>query len=121
MSELQDIHAGREVLYSLFYRVFIMTPESDLYTMLAELLSFMRQTAEGDEAAETAISKIEQFFIERERCAARKLNSSKAEFDLETQRRYTRLFCMTNSVRSCQSHYESENRLSRDEAYSQCL
>ena len=105
---LQDVHAGREVIYSLLYRSFIMTPDEDYYRMLESLLSNMFPTTKGAE-------QIEQFL--RERISA----TDKAEYDLETQREYTRLFCMTNSVRTCQSHYESDNKLSREAPYDECL
>jgi hypothetical protein len=44
-----------------------------------------------------------------------------AEFDLDSERQYTQIFCLTNSVRTAQSHYTGEDKLSRQEPYDECL
>ena len=108
--ELAVVHSGREVIYNLFYRTFIDSPGSDLYTMLEELLPGM-EALEGEEL-QSEVAKLRAFVSKRASLEGAEL----AEYDLDTLRFYTRIMCLTDSAPNTESYYTSPEKLAAAEA-----
>ncbi len=116
--ELLSAHNGREVMYNLFYRTFIMTPDDEYYRMLEDLVPDIMAMADGwgDKNASDAASALSDFISTRKKLPEEELK----EYDLDNMRHYTQLFCYSNSVRTAESHYLSREKLSRQEPFDAC-
>lgn len=118
-ADLKVFHSGREVIYNLLYTAFIENPGDKLYGMLDDLMEHLTTLARDsdEETLSKGVEGLSNFITVRKSLRAEEI----PEYDLDTERQYTQIFCLTNSVRTAQSHYTSEDKLSRQEPCDECL
>ncbi len=108
------VHSGREVMYNLFYRVFIDSPGKDLYGMLVDLMPMIDEFADG--AMRQGVIRLKDFTGELAVTAG-----NYEDMNLKMRCDYTRIMCLTDSVMSTESCYTSPDHLAMQEARDEVL
>ncbi len=112
---LKNIHSARGEFYSFFSRVFANVPDDDFYRMTAEMLEKIKllavDTANGD--IKSGTEDLEAFLKERGSLSGKELS----DFDVETARSYTFLFCLPKSIPADESIYTSSEHRERQASW----
>lgn len=108
------VHQGREVMYNLFYRAFIDSPDKDLYGMLADLMPMIEEFADSD--MRQGVIRLKDFTGELAVTAG-----NYEDMNLKMRCDYTRIMCLTDSVMSTESCYTSPDHLAMQEARDEVL
>lgn len=108
------VHSGREVMYNLFYRTFIDSPDEDLYGMLVDLMPMIEEFADG--GMRQGVLRLNDFTGE---LAGTPDNYE--DLHLKMRCDYTRIMCLTDSVMCTESCYTSPEHLAMQEARDEVL
>lgn len=102
-----EYNKGREVIYSVFSRIFLNIMDSNTYKMLEDIMPFLENYKEGSEnkllsqGAESIIKHIKAY----------QTSTNKEEFINDTAKQYTRLYCLGIGVEISESVYQSVEHL----------
>ena len=112
---LKNIHLARGEVYSFFARVFANVPDDEFYTMTSvmgeKLVALGEETGNGD--IKSGTTQLLGFLSERNSLSGKERN----DFDVETARGYTFLFCLPKSIPVDESHYTSDEHRERDKSW----
>jgi len=114
---LRSVHRARSEVYGFFEKFFRLLPDEEFYGMVEQNLPRLKEIGEGGENEDMreGVAKLEDFFTQK----AALDEKAQAEYLLEALRRYTSLFCLTDSVPATESSYTSPTGNSMDDAYSE--
>jgi len=114
---LKSVHKARSEIYGFLDRFFRLLPDEEFYGMVAQNLPRLKEISEGGENGDMreGVAQLEDFFTRK----AALDEKAQAEYLLEALRRYTSLFCLTDSVPATESYYTSPTGNSMEEAYSE--
>jgi TorA maturation chaperone TorD len=116
---LKSAHKARGEVYNFFDKFFRLLPDEEFYHMVEQNLPRLKEISEGceNEDMREGVAQLQGFFAQK----AALDEKEQAEYLLEALRRYTSLFCLTNSVPATESYYTSaggySGGYSMDEAY----
>lgn len=105
-----DVLEGREVVYSVLSKIFLDSPDKNMYDMVKNVFPLM-QNFISDDLSQNVFSQLNTF-IE---------SNFTDEYLLNWQRDYTSLFCLTSCVPVSESYYTSVERLVMQESREQVL
>ncbi len=106
-----EYNKGREVIYSVFSKLFLNVLDNSMYKMLEDMLPFLESYKDDTDNALLlkGATGVIDYIKEYEN------NKNKEELILETARQYTRLFCLGNGVDLSESVYLSPEHLSEED------
>lgn len=114
LATLQAVHSARGSFYTFCGRCFKLVPDKNFYALLEEMLPNLKGLASQsvDRDLIEGVSGLDAFLEARAGLAGAKLE----EFDLETLRKYTSTFCLSNSVVLDESFYTSPEHMLHQES-----
>jgi len=112
---LKSVHKARGEVYNFLDKFFRLLPNEEFYNMVEQNLPRLKEIGDGSENGDMreGVARLRDFFAEK----AALDEKDRAEYLLEALRRYTSLFCLTDSVPATESYYTSAGGHSMDEAY----
>jgi TorA maturation chaperone TorD len=112
---LKYVHKARGEVYNFFDKFFRLLPDEKFYGMVEQNLPRLKEISEGggNEDMREGVARLRDFFAQK----AGLDEKDRAEFLLEALRRYTSLFCLSDSVPATESYYTSAGGYSMDDAY----
>jgi len=115
MKTLKYVHKARGEVYTFFDKFFRMLPNEEFFYMVEQNIPYLKMISESDnnEDMSEGVAQLTDFFDRMVNLGEKE----RAEYLLEALRRYTALFCLTNSVPMTESYYTSPEGISMSEAY----
>lgn len=112
---LQNVHTARGEFYSFLSKLFCNVPDDNLYSLLMEMSPKLKTLAENTDNnnLKTGVQGIVDFLNKRNALSGKELS----DFDLDTSRHYTSMFCLTSSIPTDESVYTSVEHRPREESY----
>ena len=111
------VHKARGEVYTFFDKFFRLLPNEDFFHMVEQNIPYLKVISESDdnEDMREGAAQLADFFDRK----ANLDEKERAEYLLEALRRYTSLFCLTDSVPMTESYYVSPDGISMSEAYAE--
>ena len=115
---MKYVHKARGEVYTFFDKFFRMLPNEEFFHMVEQNIPYLRMISEsdennGNEDMREGVAQLTDFFNRK----AKLDEKERSEYLLEALRRYTALFCLTDSVPMTESYYTSSEGISMSEAY----
>lgn len=112
---LKNIHSARGEFYLFLSRMFGNSPSGESYRMLSEMSAGLQEFKDNTDNADIINGKdgIVAFLNKRGSLKGDEL----AEFDFETARHYTTMFCLTTSIPTDESIYTSPEHREKLDSY----
>lgn len=111
--ELKNVLLGRENFYGFLSRIFLEPPDKKIYEMIEQMLPSLETITENEEGRfKNSVTEIKKIMEKRQSKSGQDLKDD----DLETLRKYTRLFCLTDSTPVSESYYTSVDKLVMQES-----
>ena len=112
---LKYAHKARAEVFTFFDKFFRLLPDEEFFNMVERNLPYLKEISEGGENEDMreGLSQLEDFFIRKASLGEK----ARSQYCLEALRRYTTLFCLTDSVPMTESYYTSQTGHSMGGAY----
>ena len=113
METLKYAHKARGEVYAFFDKFFRLLPNEEFFHMVEQNMPYLKEISDGNEDMREGVARLTDFFDRK----ADLDEKERAEYLLEALRRYTSLFCLTDSVPMTESYYTSPEGINMSEAY----